>query len=114
MEFFSESYEMVSTTMLTVDFIEMFIIHYILTKLPCFFNTFFNLMHPGDKRSHPVFIRDGSREPIPGSLDFVVVQVQASQESFDLWKQNKFCWGQVRAVGWIFDHLDALFGKKNP
>ena len=48
-------------------------------KIAIFLNTFFNLMHPGDKHPHPVFIRDGSREPIPGSFNFVVVQVLASQ-----------------------------------
>ena len=71
-------------------------------------------MHPGDKRPHPVFIRDGRRDPVPGSLDLVVIQVLASQESFDLWKQKKVCWDQVRDIGWMFYHLDALFGQKNP
>ena len=51
---------------------------------------------------------DGAHDPVPLLLEGVGAQEVACQLSLQGWKQEEVCWSQVRTVGVVVQHLDAL------
>jgi hypothetical protein len=58
-----------------------------------------------------VFFAEGSDDPLPGVLEGVLGQGEASQL---LGEQEKVRWGQVRRVGGMINHLDLSGGQPIP
>jgi hypothetical protein len=64
--------------------------------VPANLNALFALHIPPPKGSGEVVFAQGSDDPLPGVLECVLGQGEASQQHLELREQEKVRWGQVR------------------